>query len=135
MDFAQNALTVIAEIVAIAGFAGIVADAALKAFRQQPMQEEVSVAPTTQAIKEPAAPEQAEAPQEPAKVEPEPAIAENEVDSSVELTEVEIDASFKVPVLRALCDKYSITWQHQRGRNKHMLKPAMIQALMNANAF
>lgn len=128
MEFAQAFLTAVIEVVTIAGFGGIVVHALhasrclpVKSF-EQPMQEEIPAAPTTPVAENPIAPE--------------PAIAQQKLtEEPLALTYEVIDNSFKVPVLRSLCDQHGIVWKDIRGKNKHALKPAMIQALMNANAF
>lgn len=149
MEFAQAFLTAVIEVVAIAGFGGCVIHALYTSCvacqssapqqLEETMQEEIPVAFTTQAAEEPIVLEQAIAQQQPAEDQPQPAQAQEEANAVqsmvLMLTEAEIDAAFKVPVLRALCDQHGIVWKDVRGKNKHALKPAMIQALMSANAF
>lgn len=147
MEFAQAFLTAVIEVVAIAGFGGCVIHALYTSHKrcqssapqqlEETIQEKIPVAFTTQAAEEPIVVEQAIAQQQQAEDQLQPAQEEaNAVaEKVVMLTEAEIDAAFKVPVLRALCDQHGIVWKDVRGKNKHALKPAMIQALMSANAF
>lgn len=179
MEFAQAFLTAAIEVVAIAGFGGILLHALhsshckwlttycppVKPYdpAEETMQEEIPAAPTTQAAEEPIRSrfgdadlnvnpslepkhsassivlEQAIAQQQQAEDQPQPAQAQEEANAVAEkvvmLTDAEIDAAFKVPVLRALCDQHGIVWKDVRGKNKHALKPAMIQALISKQAF
>lgn len=149
MEFVQAFLTAVIEVVAIAGFGGCVIHALYTSHKrcqssapqqlEETMQEEIPVAPTTQAAEEPIVLEQAEDQPQQAEAQLEPAQAQEEANAVAEkvvmLTEAEIDAAFKVPVLRSLCDQHGIVWKDVRGKGKHALKPAMIQALISANAF
>jgi hypothetical protein len=156
MEFIQAALTAVIEIIAIAGFGGCVVHALYSSHKrwmeiycppvkpfepaEETMQKEIPVALTTEATEKPVIEESAEALQEPQGTDMQSAIAQAQEEANatiekVELTEAEIDAAFKVPVLRTLCDQHGIVWKDLRGKGKHALKPAMIQALMSANAF
>jgi hypothetical protein len=60
---------------------------------------------------------------------------ESEDEGELKLTFEDIDNTYKAPILRQLCEDYGIAWRDIRGKGKHMLKTAMIQALMAEGAF
>jgi hypothetical protein len=134
MEALQNLLTVAIEVVAIAGFGGITLHAIWSSHCN--WMREYCPAIAEPVVTEPVVTEPVVT--EPVVTEPVvtgPVVTEPVVTEVSKPTFEEIDNTYKAPILRQLCEEYGIAWKDIRGKGRHMLKSAMIQALLAQGAF